>query len=173
MIEVCIHVFVYVCMSLYYQFYRIFFLPLFFFFFPIIIHLFSFLLQGILDASRQRHNILWRSKSETNLKSTSAHANRPTQTNHENNNLSLNDNVDSSNNNDNRHKSSEELTAYETTYNALTVRIPSPCNGDEVRRPKSWSPDDHTAGLLFPQDSDQGKLVHRMHREKKISLNLI
>ncbi|XP_063585624.1 uncharacterized protein LOC134763025 isoform X2 [Penaeus indicus] len=112
--------------------------------------------EGILDASRQRHNILWRSKSETNLKSTSAHANRPTQTNHENNNLSLNDNVDSSNNNDNRHKSSEELTAYETTYNALTVRIPSPCNGDEVRRPKSWSPDDHTAGLLFPQDSDQG-----------------
>lgn len=115
--------------------------------------------EGILDASRQRHNILWRSKSETNLKSTSAQqASRSMMRNHQNPNL--NDNVDSSNNNsDNLHKSTEELTKYDSSFNTLSVGVPVSrdfLSGDQNRRPKSWSPDEHTAGLLFPQDVGQG-----------------
>ncbi|KAK7085883.1 hypothetical protein SK128_005469 [Halocaridina rubra] len=115
--------------------------------------------EGILDASRQRHNILWRSKSETNLKS-ATHVSRGVLRNHRNSNE--NDNVDSSNNNNNKdsiHKSTEELTNYDSSanylsvHNSVTIDFPS---SDHTRRPKSWSPDDHTAGLLFPQNMTDG-----------------
>lgn len=116
--------------------------------------------EGILDASRQRHNILWRSKSETNLKSSSAPISRSTIRSHQNANQ--NDNVDSSNNNNNNknvHKSTEELTKYDPSFNTLSVHVPMSRdfhNIDQSRRPKSWSPDDHTAGLLFPQNMKEG-----------------
>nr|XP_045605780.1 uncharacterized protein LOC123762964 isoform X2 [Procambarus clarkii] len=111
--------------------------------------------EGILDASRQRHNILWRSKSETNLKSASAQANKPNVRYHNN---SLNDDVDHGNNIENRRKSTERMT-FESTSNSLSICVPTPCNlpnNDQNRRPKSWSPDDHTAGLLFPQNMEEG-----------------
>ncbi|XP_071545643.1 uncharacterized protein ssh isoform X2 [Panulirus ornatus] len=114
--------------------------------------------EGILDASRQRHNILWRSKSETNLKCASSQANRPNIKSHQSKNLT--DHVDCSDSTENRHKSTEELATCDSMYSCLSARIPTPCNlqnGDQNRRPKSWSPDDHTAGLLFPQNMEQGR----------------
>ncbi|XP_053641553.1 uncharacterized protein ssh isoform X2 [Cherax quadricarinatus] len=111
--------------------------------------------EGILDASRQRHNILWRSKSETNLKSASAQANKPNVRGCRNSHLS--DDVDHSKKGS-RRKSTEEMT-FESTSNSISLRVPTPCNlhnGDQHRRPKSWSPDDHTAGLLFPQNMEEG-----------------
>ncbi|KAG0711691.1 Protein phosphatase Slingshot [Chionoecetes opilio] len=108
--------------------------------------------EGILDASRQRHNILWRSKSETNLKSASGQANR--HNNKGQQNTKSNDDVDQSNNKS-LHKSTEELSTLDPSLNAL---IPTPTNlqnGDGNKRPKSWSPDDHTAALLFPQKSEK------------------
>lgn len=47
------------------------------------------------------------------------------------------------------------------SYNSLHVHIPTPSNlqnGGANRRPKSWSPDDHTAALLFPQNPENGEL---------------
>ncbi|XP_042203258.1 uncharacterized protein LOC121853300 [Homarus americanus] len=109
--------------------------------------------EGILDASRQRHNILWRSKSETNLKSTSAQARADKA-----NRSFQNDGVDHTNKGS-RRKSTEEFMTCDSTSNSLSVRIPTPSNlqnGEQNRRPKSWSPDDHTAGLLFPQNMEEG-----------------
>ena len=109
--------------------------------------------QGILDASRQRHNILWRSKSETNLKSALSQANRSGLRNRPPN---LNDTVDNANR-ENLHKSTEELTKYDSSFNNLSVHVPISCdfqNNEQGRRPKSWSPDDHTAGMLFPKNNE-------------------
>lgn len=115
-----------------------------------------FCFQGILDASRQRHNILWRSKSETNLKSALGQSNQ----NKRDQNAKSNDCMDHSNNNKNLRKSSEELSTHDPSYNSMHVHIPTPSNllnGGENRRPKSWSPDDHTAALLLPQNTENGE----------------
>lgn len=112
--------------------------------------------EGILDASRQRHNALWRSKSETNLKSASGQANRH---NKREQNAKSSDCMDQRSNNKNLRKSSEELSTFDPSYNSLHVHIPTPSNfqnGGESKRPKSWSPDDHTAALLFPQNTENG-----------------
>ncbi|XP_068222317.1 protein phosphatase Slingshot homolog 1-like [Palaemon carinicauda] len=107
--------------------------------------------EGILDASRQRHNILWRSKSETNLKSATAPANRSGLRSRPPPNG--NDGVDSVNR-ENLHKSTEEIRKYDyQAFDTLSVRVPGSCDFQQGRRPKSWSPDDHTAGLLFPKDA--------------------
>uniref|UniRef100_A0A0P4WJY8 protein-serine/threonine phosphatase n=1 Tax=Scylla olivacea TaxID=85551 RepID=A0A0P4WJY8_SCYOL len=112
--------------------------------------------EGILDASRQRHNILWRSKSETNLKSAAGQANRH---NKSQQNTKSNDDVDQSNNTKNLRKSTEELPTYDTSFGGYNALIPMPTNlqnGEGNKRPKSWSPDDHMAALLFPQNSEKG-----------------
>ncbi|XP_066959077.1 uncharacterized protein ssh isoform X2 [Macrobrachium rosenbergii] len=119
--------------------------------------------EGILDASRQRHNILWRSKSETNLKSaaqqplgrSAALRNRPP---------NMSDCTKGGGNREKSllHKSTEELAKYDhQAFDAtLSVRVPGSCcdfqGGDQGRRPKSWSPDDHTAGMLFPKSPGEG-----------------
>ncbi|KAK8402475.1 hypothetical protein O3P69_000709 [Scylla paramamosain] len=97
--------------------------------------------EGILDASRQRHNILWRSKSETNLKSAAGQANRH---NKSQQNTKSNDDVDQSNNTKNLRKSTEELPTYDTSM----VK--------ETRGQSLGLPDDHMAALLFPQNSEKG-----------------
>lgn len=113
--------------------------------------------EGILDASRQRHNILWRSKSETNLKCALGQANR--HSNKSQQNTKSNDDVDQSNNSKNLRKSTEELSTFDPSFSGLNTLIPTPANlqnGEGNKRPKSWSPDDHTTALLFPQNSDNG-----------------
>lgn len=74
--------------------------------------------QGILDASKQRHNSLWRSKSETNLKSPE----KPKK---------------------GRRKEDKKLRNFKRDECAYLV-IPG-----GTTRPKSWSPDDATADMLF------------------------
>ncbi|XP_067120700.1 uncharacterized protein ssh isoform X1 [Centruroides vittatus] len=74
--------------------------------------------QGILDASKQRHNSLWRSKSETNLKSPE----KPKKGRRK------------------EEKKFRNCKKDECTY----LVIPG-----GATRPKSWSPDDATADMLF------------------------
>lgn len=76
--------------------------------------------QGILDASKQRHNTLWRSKSETDLKS-------PQQELHPSPDALMNP---------------EPLLHHENLF----LEVPG-----SMHRPKSWSPEDNVANLLFPK----------------------
>ncbi|XP_054718853.1 uncharacterized protein LOC129228211 [Uloborus diversus] len=105
--------------------------------------------QGILDASKQRHNSLWRSKSETNLKSSSKPKKK------------LDD------------KKSKMREKSESLHH-LRACNPIPT------RPKSWSPNDVVADILFPPQSSLtpdlcgSKKISRIGQEKssKCSLNL-
>ncbi|GFT94808.1 protein phosphatase Slingshot [Nephila pilipes] len=78
--------------------------------------------QGILDASKQRHNSLWRSKSETNLKS----ATKPKKKD------------------DGEEEKKQKVPEKSESLHHLTVS-----NNFSVR-PKSWSPSDVVADMLFP-----------------------
>lgn len=114
------------------------------------------LLQGILDASRQRHNILWRSKSETNLKSASGQASRPKMSQGEQQ-QARSTGSGSGRRKESVHKSTEELAMGDPTYSHHSC-LPTPASlpTQDSRRPKSWSPDEHTADLHFPQKPNEG-----------------
>ncbi|XP_076058088.1 protein phosphatase Slingshot isoform X2 [Oratosquilla oratoria] len=133
--------------------------------------------QGILDASRQRHNALWRSKSETNLKppqvqvsppqplsaSTNDNSTMPThQPNNGNREINLHHMYNNNNNINNRQnngdmcgekqdlcdKGEPEFRMCERRSGGGHVAV---AQHAILPRPKSWSPDDHTANILFPQ----------------------
>lgn len=78
--------------------------------------------QGILDASKQRHNSLWRSKSETNLKSSP----KPKKKSDD--------------------KLKQKMPEKCESFHHLRV-----CNINP--RPKSWSPNDALADMLFPPEN--------------------
>ncbi|KAG8180189.1 hypothetical protein JTE90_017704 [Oedothorax gibbosus] len=79
--------------------------------------------QGILDASKQRHNSLWRSKSETNLKSAAKPKNKKEE--------------DDSGTRRKVPEKSESLHHLTANFNLS-------------QRPKSWSPREAVADMLFP-----------------------
>lgn len=112
------------------------------------------IIQGILDASRQRHNALWRSKSETNLKGQmyrSNHSNKHHR--HRPSNASVVDAFDLSGNLENGEMHGAVLGSKDSidTVSCLSLststELPSPVC---ARRPKSWSPDDNAIRLMFP-----------------------
>ncbi|RXG68820.1 Protein phosphatase Slingshot [Armadillidium vulgare] len=134
--------------------------------------------QGILDASRQRHNALFRSKSETNLKSSSGPSSH-------NSNMRLSyvprgmqifpipdfrpRSCASVGGTVERGESEVTETCRTTTHQnnsenqpgSVTLRVPSPIQG---RRPRSWSPDeDSTRNLsLHPyNDSEFGESLQK------------
>ncbi|GIY04056.1 protein phosphatase Slingshot, partial [Caerostris darwini] len=76
--------------------------------------------QGILDASKQRHNSLWRSKSETNLKSVTKLKKK-----------------------DDEEKKQKAPEKSESLHHLTVSSSFSP-------RPKSWSPSEAVADMLFP-----------------------
>jgi len=107
---------------------------------------------GILDASRQRHNHLWRSKSETNLK-------QPPRTETASTSAPLpavGITVDAPSG------SSAPNSPLRTTEIAMdTVDAPAESPeemAEEANRPKSWSPEDSLADSLFPQTPEADPL---------------
>ncbi|KAK4294835.1 hypothetical protein Pmani_032546 [Petrolisthes manimaculis] len=113
--------------------------------------------EGILDASRQRHNILWRSKSETNLKSASGQASRPKTSQGEQQHARTSGIGGGGRRKESVHKSTEELAMGDPTYSHHScLPTPTPFPTQDSRRPKSWSPDEHTADLHFPQKANEG-----------------
>ena len=126
---------------------------------------------GILDASRQRHNHLWRSKSETNLK-------QPLRSDVANS-LSPSDGAPRSGagsvgiaggaGSGGSSAPSSPMRVTEMLLDAvdggpaLTLSVPAtamelmpPLDVGDAHRPKSWSPDDSLANNLFPQSPDDG-----------------
>lgn len=99
--------------------------------------------QGILSASKQRHNSIWRSKSETNLKYEKPRKNKSQ------------DEVDGKN-------------CSEALKNQMNLLMPG-----TVSRPKSWSPDDLSSEILFPEvnaDSSTGSIAaHRSRSGRRRS----
>ncbi|XP_054155134.1 protein phosphatase Slingshot homolog 2-like isoform X2 [Oppia nitens] len=103
--------------------------------------------EGILDASKQRHNSLWRSKSETNLVSK--------------------DNL-------NKRKSNEELA---NTKNRINIQLnrKNECNKENSditnvlqvpncpERPKSWSAEDNVFGELITTNKNSNNKSKRSH----------
>ncbi|CAG2101906.1 unnamed protein product [Medioppia subpectinata] len=85
--------------------------------------------QGILDASKQRHNSLWRSKSETNLVSKEC--------------LKRKSNEELANTKNRINKQMNDCNK-ENSNSANVLQIPG-----SVERPKSWSPEDSIFGELF------------------------
>ena len=119
---------------------------------------------GILDASRQRHNQLWRSKSETNLAAKAIHPTRRLQTTQDKEQQqSANaagssvpnspirpvcviselqvDSVDGG-------QQQEKVDEKDSPMDTLDV-----LEGD-IGRPKSWSPDDSMADTYFPSQPE-------------------
>ncbi|GAB6030315.1 hypothetical protein CHUAL_005985 [Chamberlinius hualienensis] len=97
--------------------------------------------QGILDASNHRHNTLWRSKSENNLKK------REDETN----------NVSSTNKDE---KQNEEQTS------SLVPELYLETQSSSCHRPKSWSPDENIADMLFPENvstTDSSNMMTKNH----------
>ncbi|KAF8793186.1 Protein phosphatase Slingshot like protein [Argiope bruennichi] len=86
--------------------------------------------QGILDASKQRHNSLWRSKSETNLKSASKSKKKE----------------------DDDDKKKQKVPEKSESLHHLTI------SSSFSPRPKSWSPSEAVADILFPTKSNHEKL---------------
>ncbi|CAL4073103.1 unnamed protein product [Meganyctiphanes norvegica] len=113
--------------------------------------------EGILDASRQRHNALWRSKSESNLKSASASRNRSPQLN-----MDDPDNFDGT---------MESLLQRQSQEN-IEIREPLGVhNTDHIQRPKSWSPDEHTAETLFSEDKENsGEFGESWRRSQSLNV---
>ncbi|XP_029826159.2 uncharacterized protein LOC8032616 isoform X1 [Ixodes scapularis] len=75
--------------------------------------------RGILNASKQRHNSIWRSKSETNLK-----YEKPKRTK--------------------KQEGSDGRSATESLCGHMSLLVPG-----SVARPKSWSPDDAASSVFF------------------------
>ncbi|KAG0416073.1 hypothetical protein HPB47_006749, partial [Ixodes persulcatus] len=75
--------------------------------------------RGILNASKQRHNSIWRSKSETNLK-----YEKPKRTK--------------------KQEGSDGRSATESLCGHMSLLVPG-----SVARPKSWSPDDAASNVFF------------------------
>lgn len=95
--------------------------------------------EGILDASRQRHSTLWRSKSETNL-------NAENETCHSNGKGIRRPRTPDDNGKINSKVSKE----------SAFLEVPG-----MISRPKSWSPDDNVVENIFPKSapSSPGKLL--------------
>ena len=107
---------------------------------------------GILDASRQRHNHLWRSKSETNLK-------QPPRTETASVSTPLpaaGSAVDAPSGSS---APNSPLRTTEIVMDTVDGTPESPEEvTEEVNRPKSWSPEDSLADSLFPQTPEADPL---------------
>lgn len=124
---------------------------------------------GILDASRQRHNSLWRSKSETNLVSKPAHlpakrtsgtpatAEPPasSQKPHAEQPRKVADSPS-------REKKKAESCSTPPTTPLITLEV---LDDSGSGRPKSWSPDDSLADALFPSSSEPDASEEGHHQE--------
>ncbi|CAG2158651.1 unnamed protein product [Oppiella nova] len=94
--------------------------------------------QGILDASKQRHNSLWRSKSETNLVSKDICLKRKSNEELANNKNRINKQMN------NKNDCNKENSDF-----GNVLQIPG-----SVERPKSWSPEDSIFGELFANNKN-------------------
>ncbi|XP_057381526.1 uncharacterized protein LOC130704062 [Daphnia carinata] len=125
---------------------------------------------GILDASRQRHNKLWRSKSETNLAAKvspaySARRQRPTQDKEHKQQQSGNVVGSSVPNSPVRQQQQQISMTTELQVDSVDQQQEKPTEKDspmdtldllegDLGRPKSWSPDDSLAESYFPSQPE-------------------
>uniref|UniRef100_A0A0K2SYY5 PCI domain-containing protein 2 homolog n=3 Tax=Lepeophtheirus salmonis TaxID=72036 RepID=A0A0K2SYY5_LEPSM len=114
--------------------------------------------EGILGAIRNRHNRLFRSKSESSLKNKEeiVSKKRSDSTNgsnycNKNNSNAIENNRNSRNNRLNRQRSTKKVKALANVFNRT----------DLLSRPKSWSPNERISSLLLnqeePPEVDQGE----------------
>ena len=107
---------------------------------------------GILDASRQRHNHLWRSKSETNLKQPprieTASVSTPIPV--------AGSAADAPSGSSAPNSPMRTTEVVMDTVDGTVEPVEEVT--EEVNRPKSWSPEDSLADSLFPQTPDADAL---------------
>lgn len=124
---------------------------------------------GILDASRQRHNKLWRSKSETNLAAKvvgSVHpVRRPLTSQDKEQNQQLGNATGSSVPNSPTRQQQQPSVITELLVDSVDQQQEQPGEKDspmdtldvlegDLGRPKSWSPDDSLAETYFPSQPE-------------------